>query len=317
MNIYKRSIFFVYTILLTIPSALFATDFDPNFIISDEEMQNWTAMDLHDIEAFLNEKNGYISNYRSDDWEGTRRLSADIIYRAAKESKLNPKYLLVKLQKEQSLITDENPSQKQLDWATGYGVCDSCKMTDPDIQKYKGFGTQIDRAAGIIRWYYDHMVSESWIKRAGQTYTIDGEYVTPKSNATGFLYSYTPHIHGNENFWKLWQSWFDQVYPDGTLLQGIGKSDIYVLKNSKKYKFKNITSFTTRYDPKMIVTVPQSELSRYETGGTISLPNYSIVKQGTNYYLLDYDYKRKFASYDVVKSLGYNPDEIIDVTSSD
>jgi len=205
MKNYKRFLFSFFAVLLTLPSTVFGADFDPNFIISDDEMQNWTSMDIHDIQAFLDEKGGYIANHKTEDWEGTLRLVADIIWRASKESQINPKYLLVKLQKEQSLITAKDPTQKQLDWATGYGVCDSCKMTDPDIQKYKGFGTQVDRAAGIMRWYYDHLNTESWIKRAGQTYTIDGESITPQSNATGFLYSYTPHIHGNENFWNLWQ----------------------------------------------------------------------------------------------------------------
>ncbi|PLX28228.1 hypothetical protein C0581_03095, partial [Candidatus Parcubacteria bacterium] len=124
--------------LLVIPQVLFAAEFNPNYIISDEEMQNYQSMTRSDIQAFLEEKGGYISNYKTEDWEGTTRKASDIIYRAAKESKINPKYILVKLQKEQSLIEDKDPSQKQLDWATGYAVCDSCSMSDPDIQKHKG-----------------------------------------------------------------------------------------------------------------------------------------------------------------------------------
>jgi len=300
-----------------IPQALFAAEFNPNYIISDAEMQNYQSMTRSDIQAFLEEKGGYISDFRTEDWEGAYRKASDIIYRAARESEINPKYILVKLQKEQSLVTDTDPSQKQLDWASGYGVCDSCSMSDPDIQKHKGFGNQVDRSAGIMRWYYDNMNSEKWIKRANVTYTIDNTQVTPASNATGFLYSYTPHLHGNENFWKLWQSWFDQIYPDGTLVKAIGSSDVYLIQDGKKKKFENMTSLVTRYDPKMIVPVPASELSRYEEGSNISLPNYSIVKVGSKYYLLDYNYKRPFANYDVVKRLGYHPDEIIEVTSSD
>ncbi len=302
---------------LIFPTILSAAEFNPNYIISDDEMQNWKSMDRSDIQAFLDDKNSYLSDYRSDDWEGTRRLSSDIIYRAAQENEINPKYLLVKLQKEQSLITDQDPSEKRLDWATGYGVCDSCKMTDPDIQKYKGFGTQVDRAAGIMRWYYENMKKESWIKRAGVTYTIDDEKVTPQSDATGFLYSYTPHIQGNKNFWKLWQAWFDQVYPNSTLMQVNGAHEIYLIKNGTKRKFKNMTSLITRYNPDMIVYVSPSELTRYEDGPDISLPNYSIVKQNAQYYLIDYDYIRQFESYEVVKKLGYHPDEIIDVTKDD
>ncbi|MFA6427382.1 MAG: hypothetical protein WCW16_02965 [Candidatus Magasanikbacteria bacterium] len=312
------STFFSFGLLITLctPSLLHA-EFNPNFIISDEEMQEYNSMNRVDIQAFLNDNGGYIRNLRTFDWEGQDRSVADIIYSAAQDSKINPKYILVKLQKEQSLITDPDPTQKQLDWATGYGVCDSCSMDDPTIQKYKGFGNQVDRAAGIMRWYYDHVNSESWIKRQGTTYAIDSTNITPASFATAFLYTYTPHLHGNENFWKLWQKWFDQVYPDASLIKSPDDSTIYVLQDGKRRPFKNMTALITRYDPKLVLTIPSSEVARYPEGTPISLPNYAIVKQGSNYYLLDYDYIRPFTSYDVVKKLGYNPDEIIEVTSDD
>lgn len=313
----QKLLFSLMALGLSLPTSLLAAEFNPNFIISDEEMQAWKTMDRSDIQAFLEDKDSYLSNYKTDDWEGTQRVAADIIFQASKDNKINPKYLLVKLQKEQSLVSSDNPTEKQLDWATGYGVCDSCKTTDPDIQKYKGFGTQVDRAAGIMRWYYDNMNKESWIKRAGVSYTIDDEEVIPQSNATGFLYSYTPHIHGNENFWKLWQAWFQQVYPDSTIMQAKGDSAIYLIQDGKKRKFKNMTSLVTRYNPDMIISVSSSELTRYPDGPEISLPNYAIVKNDSSYYLLDHDYKRPFASYEVVKNLGYNPDEIIEVTTND
>ena len=68
--------------LLIFPQALFAADFNPNYIISDEEMQNYQSMTRSDIQAFLEEKGGYISNYSSDDWEGKYRQAADIIYQS-------------------------------------------------------------------------------------------------------------------------------------------------------------------------------------------------------------------------------------------
>ncbi|MEN9378840.1 MAG: hypothetical protein RJB15_518, partial [Pseudomonadota bacterium] len=56
------------------------------------------------------------------------------------------------LQKEQSLVTDDTPTQKQLDWAAGYGVCDACSMNDPSLQRFRGFAIQTRRAAGIMRY---------------------------------------------------------------------------------------------------------------------------------------------------------------------
>ena len=292
-------------------------EFNPNFLLSDEEMQAWQAMTRADIQAFLEDHGSYLSNHRAKDVNGATRLISDIIYRSSKEHKINPKYNLVKLQKEQSLITTKRPTQKQLDWATGYGICDSCSMSDPTLQKHRGIGTQIDSAAGIMRWYYDNLNKESWIKRSGRTYNIDGKSVRPLSLATGFLYTYTPHIHGNKNFWTLWQRWFDQVYPDGTLVKSRANPTVYLIRGNKKYPFASMSALETRFDTKFIVTSPESELSRYETGTSIKLPNYAIVKSGAKYYLLDHEAARPFANYNVVKKLGYHPDEIINISSVD
>jgi hypothetical protein len=313
----KKIILILGAILILIPFKSRATEFDPNFIISDDELQNWQSMNLADIQAFLESKNSFLQNYKTENWDGITKKASSIIYEAAKENEINPKYLLVKLQKEQSLVLNSDPSQKQLDWATGYGISDDNKTTDAEVQKYKGFGVQVDRAAGIMRWYYDNYKKINWIKREGQIYIIDAQVIIPKSNATGFLYTYTPHIHGNKNFWIIWDDWFKKIYPDGSLLKISDSSDVYLIQNNKKRKFKNMTSLITRYDPKMIINVSEDQLALYEEGSEISLPNYSIVKEGTKYYLLDYDYKRMFLNFDVVKSLGYNPSEIIEVTRED
>ncbi len=317
MQLYKKAFLSFVSLILAAPSSLFASTFDPNYLVSDEEMQNWQSMNREDIQAFLTDKGSYIANLVTPDKNGIERPVSEIIYRAAVDNKINPKYVLVKLQKEQSLISAQNPTQKQLDWATGYGVCDSCSMSDPDIQKHKGFGTQVDSAAGIIRWYYDNVDTQGWIKRAMNTYNIDNTPVTPANFATAFLYTYTPHIQGNLNFWKLWQEWFDQVYPDGSLIKTVDAPDVYLIQDGEKRRFTSMSALATRFDPKLILTVPTSELSRYADGKNISLPNYSIAFDGSTYYLLDYDFKRPFASADTVRQIGYNPDEIIEVNSSD
>ncbi len=292
---------------------VYASNFNPNYLISDEELQDYRSMTRSDIDLFLDQKGSYLRLLKTEDKNGEKRKASDIIFQAAQEYKINPKYLLVKLQKEQSLITDPEPSQKQLDWATGYGICDACSMNDPNLQKYKGFGVQIDDAAGIMRWYYDHADEQDWIKTANETYTIDGQSVTPQSNATAFLYTYTPHLHGNQNFWDLWQKWFQGGYPDGTLFRSAQEPTIYLLQNGKKRPFKSMTALITRFDPKRIVTAPEGEISRYPLGTPISFPNFSLLKSGTKYYLLDDDTLRPFDSALTVKKIGYNPDEIIEV----
>ncbi|PIR76733.1 MAG: hypothetical protein COU32_00600 [Candidatus Magasanikbacteria bacterium CG10_big_fil_rev_8_21_14_0_10_42_10] len=319
-HITKRILATVIAFGLVMPQTAFlATDapFNPNFLLSDEELQSWESMSRTDIQAFLDGRQSYLSTYRTEDKNGVQRLAADIIYNAAAENKINPKYVLVKLQKEQSLITAQQPTQKQLDGATGYGISDGCGWDCATYKNNQGFGKQVDSAAAIMRWYYDNVSSQSWIKRPPLSYTIDGEFITPASLATGFLYTYTPHLQGNKNFWSLWQSWFDQVYPDGTILKTDTDPTVYLIQSGKKRAFASMTALATRYDPKRIIIVPSTELSRYDKGSDISLPNYSVVNAGGTYYLLDYDTKRPFASSDTVRQLGYNPDEILDATQDE
>src|SRR3989339_487513 len=257
----KKTLYFLIFCVLLAPYLSVSaeeSDFDPNYIISDEEIQNSGSMNREDIQAFLEDYKSYLVGYRSLDAENANRTASDIIYRAAIKHRINPKYLLVKLQKEQSLITNSPPTQKQLDWATGYGICDDCSMSDPAL-----------------------------------------------------------HKHGNQNFWTLWQKWFDQVYPDGSLIRTSNSPTIYLIQNGVKRPFKNMSALITRFDPKYILNVPEVELKNYELGAEISLPNYSILKNGGNYYLLDYDSLRPFASYEAVRSLGYHPDEIIEANSTD
>jgi len=319
MKLYPKIVIFVIltNVILWPNFALGEDTFNANYIISDEEMQNWDSMNRADIQAFLENYNSSLANLRVADKDDTTRLASDIIYRAAKEYTINPKYLLVKLQKEQSLITTTNPTQKQLDGATGYGITDGCGWSCDTYLNNKGFGKQVDSAAGIIRWYYDNVNIQPWIKKPNQTNIIDGQAISAQNYATAFLYTYTPHIEGNKNFWTLWNRWFGQVYPDGTLVKNSSGSEVFLIQNGKKRLITSMSVLASRFDPRLIVKAPMSELNNYQDGVTISFPNYSILKQGTKYYLLDYDTLRPFANYDVVKNIGYNPDEIVEVTASD
>ncbi len=314
---FKYAIFLLITAFLfsSVP-AIAAVEFNPQFIISDEEMQstaNWTVVD---IQRFLEDRGSYLATLRTEDLNGQIKSAAEIIYQTALEYKINPKYILVTLQKEQSLITDDTPTQKQLDWAAGYGVCDSCSLSDPNVLKFKGFGKQVDNAAGIIRWYYNN-TDRSIVRKKDQNTTIDNQIIIPQSWATAFLYTYTPHFHGNKNFWRIWNTWFTQIYPNGSLLRSETFSDVWLIQNNVKRKFKNQATLLSRADPKMIITVPDSELSNYQIGAEIAFPNYSVLKTPSNFYLLDYDTLRPFASAEVVRKIGYNPDEFVEITDTD
>ena len=317
----KKSLVILLSLAIFVPlMALAQADFNPQYIISDSEMFDYKGWTISDIQKFLEARGSYLANYQTEDLNGNMRTAAGIIYDSSQANQVNPKYLLVTLQKEQSLITDDSPAQKQLDWATGYAVCDSCDRLDPKVAKHKGFAKQVDDAAGIMRWYYDNKDTNSIIKKKDSILSIDDTEVTPQSWATAFLYTYTPHLHGNQNFWRIWQTWFTQNYPDGTLVKSndASSTDIWLLQNGTKRKFKNQAVLISRADPKFIITVPPSELDNYKTGADISLPNYSIIRTELGqYYLIDFDAIRPFDSESTVRKLGFQPDETIDVSSTD
>lgn len=298
------------------PFSASSAEFNPNFIISDEETQDAKAWGKDEIKNFLQSKGSFLSNYITTDFTGVTKPATDIIYEAAQNYQINPKFLLVTLQKEQSLITDDSPTQKQLNWAAGYAVCDSCSMDDPAIQSHKGFGMQVDNAAGIMRWYYDNK-DRSIVKKKDQPITIDNTQVVPQSWATAFLYTYTPHLHGNSNFWRIWNTWFQQFYPNGTLLYSASTTEYWLVQDNARRKFKNVSTLVSRLDPKTAITVSDVDLNNFKLGPEISFSNYSILKAGSTTYLLDYDTLRPFASDEVVRAIGYNPQEIIEVSPAD
>ncbi len=309
-NIY---ILIISSLFLLIANPILA-QFNPNYIISDSDLTDYNSMYMGQIQDFLIQKNSYLASYVDPD---VRITAAQAIYDSARLHKINPKYILVLLQKEQSLIEDSNPTQDQLDWATGYGICDGCKKTDPKVQKYKGLTNQVDWGAGGIRYYYDR--PNEFKFKVGQTYNIDGQQVTIKNDATRTLYTYTPHIHGNKNFYKIWQRWFSSSYLNGSLLQNTDDGGIYLIRDGKKYPFLSKSAFLSRYNSfNRVIPASPTDLDKYPTGQAIEYPNYSLLQIPTGgIYLLDDDTLRPITSKKTFKLLGFNPEEIIPVASKD
>lgn len=311
---FKRIISGLLLSVLLLPNFVFA-EFNPNYIISDQELVDYDSMSPFQIQRFLESKGGALSWHVTVDTDGLTRSAAEIIWRAAQSYKVNPKVILVTLQKEQSLITTRFPTQFQYDWAAGYGVCDGCSTADPALFKYKGFANQVDGAAGWKRWYLDNVVTLSWLKQPGQTYLIDNYEITPINFATASFYTYTPHYNGNYNFWKIWQNWFGRFYPDGSVLKEADGDSIWLIQRGQRRQFLTYSSFISRYSPEKLISVTQSDLENYEIGPPIKFADYSLLRSpGGTVYLLVGDMRRGIASAEVFRTIGFNPDEIIDVT---
>lgn len=342
----------LFSLLIIIPVKAQTVDpaFNPNLIISDAELLNYNSLNLTQIQSFLEKNNSYLANYKTTNAHGTIKSAAEIIYDASvnnydcdnavlsdnpteaekqlkckKITTVSPKFLLVLLQKEASLIEDIAPSQGRLDWATGYGCPDNWTCNP----YYKGFGKQINSASLQFLAYMQS--PQNYNYKAGQAYTFNNPYgtisqeqmiVIPQNKATAALYNYTPHVfNGNYNVYKLYQRYFPQRtshYPDGSLLQAQNEVGVWLIQNGQKRPFLSKSALVSRYDINKIITVDPIELEAYEKGNPISLSNYAIVRQPDgSIYLIVNDEKRKFSEASLIKQFGYNPAEIIDSSFQD
>ena len=288
--------------------------FDPHAIISDAQLEDYRSMDVEAIRSFLLLHGSSLATMQAVDASGTTRFVPEIIYNASQDYRINPKYTLVTLQKEQSLIEEATPTQKALDWALGYGICDSCSMSDPALQKYRGIGNQIDYAVGTQRVYLDDSINRPWLYQLGRTYSIDGTQVTMLNRATAALYNYTPHLHGNQLFHRLWYRYFNQQYPDGTLLKSASSPDVWLVEGGFRRRFASWTSLITRFDPRLIITVPQTVLDQLEPGRELLFSQYALLRNAANSktYLYANDRKRLMDA-ETFRILGFNSDEVEDI----
>ncbi|MBF4569890.1 hypothetical protein ITJ57_14050 [Plantibacter sp. VKM Ac-2880] len=240
------------------PPTVRGTDFDPGEIISDENFYDANAMSEADVQAFFasqpcTPKDGVpcLADFRDstesvpaaepghcEAYRGAvNESAARIVAKVAHACGINPKVLLVLMQKEQSLIT--GPSEYGYARAMGWG----CPDTGPNFSAscdadYFGFQNQVYRSAWQFRQYtlYPVNVPGESYQRAyhlGSVYiqyspdaACGGTQVDIRNQATANLYLYTPYqpnaaalanvsgtgdacsAYGNRNFWRLYTEWF-------------------------------------------------------------------------------------------------------------
>lgn len=316
---YKNTILALLLLAISlITSPAQAAEFDPDYLISDSEITNYNAMDLGDIQRFLDRRPGTLKNYVTVDKEGKQITAAETFYKTALDAMINPKYLLVLVQKEMSLLDDDTPKQTQYDWATGYGCPDGSGCNT----RWQGFFKQVNSAALQTRDYVDN--SQNYYYRPGVTRTIDNIPVTPKNAATAGLYSYTPHVDcggncgGNKLFWDLWNRYFGKKWPDGSLLQAEETTAKYYIENGTKRKIISNSVFISRFDPKKVITVSEADLDYYEDGPPIEYLNFSLLRNpAKEIYMIIDDTKRKIDNEELLKQIGFTEDDIIGVSNTE
>lgn len=323
MNKVLSVLIFSLLFSMFIPSIVFATELQapsPEHLLSDTDMTDVNAMTRDEIQTFL--AKGYLGNYRTKDVKGITRSAADIIANASKEFTLNPRVILVLLQKEQSLVENTKVSQKQLDWAMGYAICDDCSKSDPRLQKYRGFGKQVYYATQHIREAYLTKLLTKGITTSGYgpgiESIIDGTALIPQNNATAALYTYTPHMHGNVNFMNIWNRWFTKSFPDGTLIQSRINGAVWLIQGGKKRPIISQAVLKSRFTSNKLVPTSISVIEQYPDGPPIDFPNYSLLRSKTgSVYLLVNKTLRGFVSMKALSDAGFNIHDAILVNKND
>ena len=230
--------------------------FDPANIISDVVFFDSLATDVGAVETFLDAKGAAcvagempcLKDYTQatadqagdaycDTYPGAPRgeSAASIIVKVGRACGINPRVLIVLLQKEQGLITGSRPSARAYTKATGF----ACPDTSPCNPAFSGFVSQVYFAA---RQFQRYAAGVAGSYRAGRNNTVyyhpdlarcGSSQVYIQNKATAGLYSYTPYqpnaaalaagyrtgdscsSYGNRNFWNYFTDWFGSTQSPG------------------------------------------------------------------------------------------------------
>lgn len=228
----------------------FAATFDPELIISNDNMRRANSMSANDIQAFLETQSGPLKSLVTVDHAGVKRKASMIIWQASSAWDISPKVMLTMLQKEQSLLTRTTLSKNTLNRAIGAGCPDST------TNRYPGFGNQMWNGARLLDSYGEGNPSFPYYY-VGISKSVYGGQVHPKNLATFKLYVYNPSIgakspygdlsaqagscSGNANFWLIYRRYFGSTFANPRMLP------VYRLRNRCTGSYLYTASAAERY----------------------------------------------------------------------
>lgn len=251
----------------------------------------------------------------------SNKSSAEIIYEVGLSCGVSPKALIVLLQKEQSLITDDWPWSIQYRSATGYG----CPDTAPCDAEFYGFFNQVYAAARQFKRYARNPTSFNY--RSGQTSYVlynpnsrcGGSNISIENSSTAGLYNYTPYqpnqpalnnlygigdgcsAYGNRNFWRMYNDWFGTTL-GSYLLRSSENATVYLISDENKYPIADGSLLDALYPLGSVKYVSQQYLDRKTTGA----PLLRLIRgaDGTIYFF-DAGIKLAFTSCETIAHYGY------------
>jgi LysM repeat protein len=333
--------------------------FNPGQIISDSAFYTAGTMSVADIQRFLNGKvaacradatrPGCLKDYRLSTPAVTGTAgrcaslpaktnisAAEIIHDVSIACGISPKVLLVKLQKEQGLVTSTNPSPRAYEFALGMDCPDTpagCSAASA------GFFWQLYKGAGQLQWYSNPAGSFTWLK-PGRTISRPFQANNPgcgsqsfvlENKATAALYYYTPYVpnqtalanlygvgdvcsaYGNRNFFRDYTDWFGSPIGGSFLLKG-DAADVFMIVNETKFRIPTPQLLTSLAPLGPVGTVPNAHLDRYTTVSDMSALARNAVDG--SYFFIHNGSRLPFASCDEVAAWGLNCASAVTMTGS-
>lgn len=152
-------------------------------LITNQEFTDTTALDAIGIQAFLEDQNSFLADYKED---GVG--AAQILFDASREAGINPFVLLTTLEKESSLVTrQKQPKEGLMAASMGYGYTDGGTYT----AGARSFRRQVHKGAELLGKLYREAQSQTFPMKIRADY---GKHKVQIDNAaTLALFQYTPH----------------------------------------------------------------------------------------------------------------------------
>jgi LysM repeat protein len=351
--------------LVAIPSeqepaaALNGSMFDPGLIISDSVFYDFGTMSVADIQRFLDgrvaacraaaDRPGCIKDYRLSTPGATGSpgrcesvpaksniTAAELIYDIARACGINPRVILVKLQKEQGLITSTDPSPRAYDFALGMDCPDSpsgCSAASA------GFFWQLYKGVGQLNWYSNPAGSFTWLKPGSvisRPYypnrpSCGSQSFTLQNKATAALYYYTPYVptqaaltnlysagdscssYGNRTFWRFFSDWFGSPIGGGFLLKA-AKGETFLIVDEVKYRVPDSVLLSSLAPLGPIGEISKDYLDSFVTMGDMT----PLIRNATaeRFWFADNGKRMSFSSCEQVAAFGLNCGSAVTLTST-
>jgi LysM repeat protein len=331
--------------------------FNPGLIISDSVFYDSGAMSVTEIQRFLDSQ---VTNCLADaagpaclkDYKVTHPAvtgsagrcaslpaqnnisAAQLIFDVARACGINPKVILVKLQKEQGLITSTRPSARAYDFALG--------MNCPDIggcsASTAGFFWQLYRGAGQLNYYSNPAGPFTWL-RVGAVISrpyypttrpeCGSQSFRLENKATAALYYYTPYVpnqaalnnlstvgdwcssYGNRNFWRDYNRWFGSTIGGGFVINDAAGTS-FLIVNQSKFRIRDSRVLSALAPLGPANTVPAGHLESFVTAGDIG----PLVQDAAGAYLfIDQGRRFRFSNCQEVASYGLDCAQAVRLTN--